>query len=175
MDTKSPGDFNQAVMELGAKVCKPKNPYCTNCPLLEKCLSFKEQNYLDRPVKLKKVKVSDVYIDYLLLVHSAGIVMQQRDDKSIWKNLYELPNITSDKLFVDFEHLNNLRSQYTNEEAEILFHKEIKHKLTHRKLHIRFFGCKLQKKAKTNFVTLKNIKSKPVPKPIETFLEEMSF
>ncbi len=175
MDKKCPGDFNQAVMELGAKVCKPKNPDCSNCPLLEKCLSFKEQNYLDRPVKSRKVKVTNVYIDYLLLGHSTGIVMQQRDDKSIWKNLYELPNVTSDNQFINFEHLNNLRSQYTNEEPEIFFQNEIKHKLTHRNLHIRFFWCNLQRKPKANFVTLKNIKAKPVPKPIETFLGEMSF
>ena len=42
VDDKSPGDFNQALMELGATVCTPKNPICSNCPLSIHCLAFKE-------------------------------------------------------------------------------------------------------------------------------------
>lgn len=38
-----PGDFNQAVMELGATVCSPKSPQCTNCPVQEICLAYKQK------------------------------------------------------------------------------------------------------------------------------------
>merc|ERR1712029_216302 len=42
VDPDRPGDFNQALMELGATVCTPKNPNCNKCPLKVQCLAFKE-------------------------------------------------------------------------------------------------------------------------------------
>ena len=40
VDTARPGDFNQSLMELGAKVCTPKNPGCHGCPVQDHCLAF---------------------------------------------------------------------------------------------------------------------------------------
>ncbi len=175
IDTKHPGDFNQAVMELGAKVCKPKNPDCQNCPLVEKCLSFEKQNFLQRPVKSKKIKILDIYIDYLLIESVKGIVMQQRNDKGIWKNLYEFPNVVSESEFKKFNHLSKLLKSYSKEEPNILFEKEIIHKLTHRNLHIRFFKCGIKKMPLQGFVPFEKIKSKPVPKPIEQAILESNY
>jgi len=170
IDKKNPGDFNQAVMELGAKVCKPKNPDCMVCPLQEKCLSFDKQNFLERPVKSKKVKVTDIFIDYLLIKNVNGIVLQQRDNKGIWKNLYEFPNVVSKSEFKNLSHLSKLLKSYSKEEADILFDNEIIHKLTHRTLHIRFFRCQIKENPLRDLVLFKDVDNKPVPKPIETFL-----
>ena len=167
IDTENSGDFNQAVMELGAKVCKPKNPDCQNCPLIEKCLSFEKQNFLERPVKSKKIRILDIYIDYLLIESIKGIVMQQRNDEGIWKNLYEFPNVSSPSLFKNFKHLAKLLKPYSKEDANIFFEKKIIHKLTHRILHIRFFKCVIKEMPLQCLVPFKDIKNKPVPKPIE--------
>lgn len=42
VDKKRPGDFNQAVMELGAIVCTPKSPQCQDCPIRSSCLAYME-------------------------------------------------------------------------------------------------------------------------------------
>ena len=42
VDPNRPGDFNQAMMELGATVCTPKNPSCSKCPVKSHCQAFKE-------------------------------------------------------------------------------------------------------------------------------------
>jgi A/G-specific adenine glycosylase len=42
VDDGNPGDFNQALMELGATVCTPKNPNCSICPISSHCLAFNE-------------------------------------------------------------------------------------------------------------------------------------
>ena len=173
IDEKNPGDFNQAVMELGAKVCKPKNPDCKNCPLNEKCLSLEQQNYLERPVKSKKVKVSDFYIDYVLIKNKTGIVMQQRDDSSIWRNLFEFPNVASEKKFKDLKHLNPLLNKYSIDIEELSFQKEVLHKLSHRNLHIRFFRYETQNIKNLEFISFKEAVTKAVPKPIELFLREI--
>src|SRR5690554_730198 len=51
-----PDIYNQAIMELGATICKPTNPDCENCPLLYKCISRKENTISLRPVKIKATK-----------------------------------------------------------------------------------------------------------------------
>lgn len=42
LNKEEPAEFNQAIMELGALVCKPKNPDCLNCPLKDTCMAFNE-------------------------------------------------------------------------------------------------------------------------------------
>jgi len=172
IDKRNPGDFNQAVMELGAKVCKPKNPDCENCPLQEKCLAFEKQNFLERPMKSKKVKVTNSYIDYLLIKNSKGVVMQQRDDTSIWRNLFEFPNVVSERKFLDLSHLNFLLKQYGVDKKHLSFQKEIIHKLSHRNLHIRFFRCEIKNTKEILFTSFEEALTKAVPKPIEDILRE---
>ena len=173
IDQKNPGDFNQAVMELGAKICKPKNPDCINCPLQEKCLSLENKTYLNRPIKSKKTKINNIYIDYILFINRNKIVIQQRDSRSIWKNLFEFPNVTSESNFKDLTHLNSLLKQYSKTIKPLLLQKEIVHKLTHRNLHIRFFRCEIPDINSSQFISLEEALKKAVPKPIEDFLKEI--
>lgn len=42
VDPERPGDFNQALMELGATVCTPKNPRCQDCPLSTSCVAYRK-------------------------------------------------------------------------------------------------------------------------------------
>ena len=53
-------DYAQALMELGALVCKPKNPICTKCPLLKDCKSFKENDF--KIIKKNKKKINKFYL-----------------------------------------------------------------------------------------------------------------
>jgi A/G-specific adenine glycosylase len=78
LDTRRPGDFNQALMELGATVCLPKNPQCLLCPLREHCLA-RAQGIEDQlpllPRRREAVKLSVV----LCLVERQGrVLMRQR-------------------------------------------------------------------------------------------------
>jgi len=171
IDKKNPGNFNQAIMELGAKICKPKNPDCSNCPLQEKCLSLENKTYLNRPIKSKKVKVKKLYIDYIIFKSQKGIIMQQRDTSSIWKNLFEFPNIVSENKFTDLTHLKPLLKKHSKNIDDLHLQKEIVHKLTHRNLHIRFFRCEIYDTNSSHFIPLKKALEKALPKPIDDFLK----
>ena len=59
---KRPGDFNQALMELGATVCTPKNPSCSSCPVSDHCLAYQEvkRHKDENKSKLANVKIEDV-------------------------------------------------------------------------------------------------------------------
>ena len=56
VDGERPGDFNQALMELGATVCRPKSPTCLICPLRVHCRATQESDPMIYPVKKKKTK-----------------------------------------------------------------------------------------------------------------------
>ena len=61
-----PGEFNQAIMEHGATICKPK-PDCDLCTLREYCFALKEKQTSNFPIKTKKTKVRDREINYLVI------------------------------------------------------------------------------------------------------------
>jgi len=120
IDKTNPGDHNQALMEIGALVCKPKNPDCINCPLQSKCLAFKHSTQLDLPVKLKKLKVKNITLNYLVVTNGESVVVKKRGKNDIWQGLYDFPidDEVGDKYPLDCE---------------------MKHVLTHRKIQAKFW------------------------------------
>jgi A/G-specific adenine glycosylase len=79
LDPGQPGAFNQALMELGATVCLPKNPLCLLCPVASACRAFAEGTAGELPVKLRRVE--PVQIESLLLVvrRRGHILLRQRE------------------------------------------------------------------------------------------------
>jgi A/G-specific adenine glycosylase len=51
-----PGEFNQALMDLGSSICTPTSPLCEECPLQAYCLAYQQGTQTDFPVKSKKAK-----------------------------------------------------------------------------------------------------------------------
>jgi A/G-specific adenine glycosylase len=68
VDPHRPGDFNQALMELGALVCTPKNPRCDDCPIREECLARQRGTVAERPVQKAKKKIPEVDVAVLVAV-----------------------------------------------------------------------------------------------------------
>ncbi|MDO8520368.1 MAG: A/G-specific adenine glycosylase [Deltaproteobacteria bacterium] len=92
LDEKNPGDFNQAVMELGATVCTPKNPRCTQCPVQKLCLAFKTGNAAALPVKTKKIiykKETNICFIYL---KNGKVLLQKREEGEILAGQWEFPS-----------------------------------------------------------------------------------
>ncbi len=92
-----PGDHNQAVMELGATVCTPKNPRCGDCPLARKCIAKTEGRIAELPEKSGKTKTRTRHFNYLLIEANGGIYLRKRTGKDIWQGLWELPLIETEK------------------------------------------------------------------------------
>lgn len=106
-----PGIFNQAMMEMGSLVCKPKNPDCQTCCLAQTCYALKHKVQDHLPLKTKKVKVKNLTINYFLLNRNDKIAIWKRPAKGIWANLHEFPNTEhysankSDNLICSVSHL----------------------------------------------------------------------
>ncbi len=92
-----PDLFNQAIMEFGATHCLPKNPGCEDCIFKRSCVAL-ANGWQDRlPVKSKKIKVRKRYFYYLVIEQSKKVLMRKREDKDIWKGLYDFPMVETER------------------------------------------------------------------------------
>ena len=94
---KRPGDFNQAMMELGATVCLPNGaPLCERCPAAPFCRAFQEGRTGELPVKAakkaRKVEVRTVY----LLFCQGRVALRRRGPRGLLAGLWEYPNELAD-------------------------------------------------------------------------------
>lgn len=156
------GDFNQAMMDLGSEICKPKNPLCRECPLNEDCLAFSLNKISEFPVKAKKTKAKDLELKYYFVHRNGQFLIQQRKDDFIWKKLFEFPPEISDAL-VPF----------------IVGMKTVSHKLTHKNLSIDIYNVEVQSEeiwnhfiAENNYLVtdVETSHDKSFPKPLETYI-----
>ncbi len=88
---KNPGDFNQALMELGALVCLPRRPDCPQCPLLSSCQALAQGRATERPIRKKKPKTVQVQMATGIALHQGKIFLQKRLQNDVWGGLWEFP------------------------------------------------------------------------------------
>lgn len=122
-----PGDFNQAMMEMGALMCMPRNPTCDLCPVRETCYAFEHKQQNQLPVKLKKVKVTQKQFHYVVFEHEGTFGLKERVGRGIWQGLFD---------FLLFE-TNDFQPDPVWGEMEPS--PVFKHVLTHQKIEARFY------------------------------------
>lgn len=92
LDPRRPADFNQAIMELGATVCLPKNPQCLLCPWREQCLARALGIEHELPVKLRKRDPIKLAIELLVVEKEGRVLLRQRGHaESRLAGFWELP------------------------------------------------------------------------------------
>ncbi len=146
LDKKHPARHNQAMMEMGATICKPVNPICIECPFAGDCVAYNKGVINQLPVKEKKLKVRIRYFNYLIIHDSSSVVISSRKEKDIWQGLFEFPLIESDFDLQTTDLLNNksfldlTRGKVQLENSSEL----IKHLLSHQTLFTRFRWLKVK-------------------------------
>ena len=173
--TKSPGDFNQAMMEYGALVCKPF-PDCAKCIFKINCISLKNNEVKLVPIKSKNKKKIKRYLNYLVFIDAhKKTLIKQRIKKDIWYKLFEFPLIEQDKLINDIK-TNNEFNNYLNENNIQIdkFEKDIhtiKHILSHQTLFISFHIINTKDKL-NNGVEISSLTNFTLPVPIIKFIDK---
>ena len=179
LDTKNPGDYNQAVMEFGATQCKPKNPYCIVCPLKDSCVALQKGKVDELPIKLKKTKVTKKHFNFLVLIsEDKETVFEQRTSKGIWQNLYQFPLIESDnEIVIDAFQNHPLVKDYfkTTDFSFSVFNNEpIVHKLSHQHLFTTFWIIDV-KALHIEGIPISEVKNYPTPILISNFIDTFGF
>lgn len=89
---ESPGDFNQAMMELGATLCLPKNPACSECPVHTECEARALEKQELFPVKTRKEKMEKTKTAAVVLTNPQGEVLIRRQPQNArWGGLWMFP------------------------------------------------------------------------------------
>ena len=162
MPENEAGHFNEAMMDLGSEICKPKNPLCVECPLNKDCVAFNLGKIQFFPVKTKKVKPTDLELTYYFVHFKNQFLIKQRNEDFIWKKLYEFPI----EIPLEFEKFN-------------VEQKTVLHKLTHKNLTIHINKVSLKslktlldfaKKEDFIITNLEESHQKSFPKPLENYI-----
>lgn len=145
MSGERPGDFNQAMMELGAMVCIPNGkPLCDSCPLQEQCLAHKEQCEQSYPTKAEKKKRTIEYRTVLIIKDAEKAAITKRPGRGLLAGMYEFPCMEG--TFTGEQVLEYLRSQG----LQPLHIKELgpaKHVFSHKEWHMQGFVIRVDELA----------------------------
>ncbi|NOT60268.1 MAG: A/G-specific adenine glycosylase [Acidobacteria bacterium] len=147
LDAQRPGDFNQALMDLGRTVCLPRNPLCVQCPVKKHCRAFKNQTQNLRPVKKQKAPLPTVRAAAAVLRDRKGrVLLIQRPPSGLLGGLWTLPggNCAAEESFADClrrvlpsEFGLTVSVQYEIATAQQTF--------THFHLLLRAYACEISK------------------------------
>ncbi|MDT0553981.1 A/G-specific adenine glycosylase [Urechidicola vernalis] len=177
IDSKNAAMHNQAIMEFGARMCKPQNPDCSICPLNESCVSLQKKKVKLLPIKEKKIKIKKRHLNYVALISSdKKTILKKRVGKGIWQNLYEFKLIESESKIEKADLLSDLFFTDVLNGKQIELTKfnndEIVHKLSHQHLFCTFWVVELDGEM-SNGVHWNSIDDYPVPILIHNFVEEL--
>jgi A/G-specific adenine glycosylase len=176
IDETSPGIYNQAIMDFGATICRPKNPLCGQCVQSADCVAFNNKFVNDVPVKQKVLKIKKRWLYYFVIENDEGVYIRKRDAKDIWQNLYEfvLLETETEQEEIAFQFLEELlqHQSYVLISTSEIFTQQ----LTHQRIAGRFLHVRLKKKLKLNghyrLVKKININEYAFPRLINSYLEK---
>ena len=169
IDVVNPGDFNQAMMDYGSMVCRPKKFQCHKCLFSINCKAFNSNTVMLYPLKEKRIKIKHRFLNYIFIItNDRKTLIKKRNGNGIWKNLYEFPLIETKKESSVNEIIKELDFKY----LKFISEKKIKHKLTHQQLNISFFTFKVSN-FDDDLTDIKALSNYPFPRPINKFISEL--
>lgn len=132
--------YNQAIMDFGATVCKPKGAVCEHCVLQMECFASRENSVSLLPVKIKSKASRNRYFHYFVIQEGDSILMNKRGESDVWANLYEFPLIET-STDIKLEELLEL-SEYQEYFAHVTlepYGDAIKQVLSHQNIYAKFY------------------------------------
>ncbi|MEM6281282.1 MAG: A/G-specific adenine glycosylase [Chloroflexota bacterium] len=138
-----PGDYNQALMELGQTHCRPKNPNCGACPVQAQCAAFANGTQSERPVKRKKAPTPHYDVAAGMVWNEAGqVLIAQRPLDGLLGGLWEFPGGKQEPGETLPECLKReLREELAMEVDVGEVFAVVKHAFTHFKITLHAFTC----------------------------------
>ena len=171
LDRANSASYNQAIMDLGATVCKPQNPLCDECLLKKNCFAYAQEMIGLLPVKSKKIVVKERFFNYYIFKCKDKVYIQKRTAKDIWQNLHE-PFLLEGDDKLNEDAFSNFHLQ--SKPVEI---GQSKQRLTHQIIVARFYlaEIKTQEKISENgwWVVVSELKNYAFPKTVVSFFKKI--
>ena len=140
----TPGDFNQAMMELGSEVCSPKKPSCSICPAHSWCMSYKSGEQEEFPPKKARQPAKKIEVSAAVILRNRKVYIQQRPIDGLMGGLWEFPGGKIEKN----ESQEDCLLREINEELGVNIEIQekimtIKHSYTKFRVTLHVFNCLL--------------------------------
>ena len=139
-----PGDYNQALMDLGRLICKPRNPLCADCPIRDHCLAFQHGTQNERPVKKAKAPTPHYDVAAGMIWNARGeLLIAQRPLDGLLGGLWEFPGGKQEAGETLPECLQRELREELAIEVEVgeLFTR-VQHGFTHFRITLHAFTCR---------------------------------
>ncbi len=128
------GDYNQALMDLGSRICIPRRPKCSECPITGWCESHRtECTHLYPPPKKKK-KSPEAHLACVIMRQQDQFLLGRRPDEGLWGGLWEFPTIA-------WGGGDDIRPIEKWSGTRLRRVGEIRHVLTHKIIHLSVFSA----------------------------------
>lgn len=138
---EAPDIFNQATMELGARICTPRNPSCVECPLLDHCESSIKGTTAQIPYKKPKSKPILKHLAFVQITKGAEVLIRQRPSEGIWGGLYEYPYFEFSGTGVpQFPSKECIWDSSCFESVPLIWEQQQLHKLSHQHFNAHLFS-----------------------------------
>ncbi len=128
-----PGDFHEALMDLGADICIPKTPRCRDCPLAPFCTALKEGRETELPHRKKKMPQREFFAACALVEKDGAYLLHKREEGML-AQMWEFPMALAE---TERESRNALALLLDAKPGEMIW--EYTHVFTHRIWHMRAF------------------------------------
>ena len=151
---RTPGDWNQALMELGATICTPRSPHCTSCPVKTWCRARTLGRAEDYPVVAPRRAVQRVR-RAVALIERAGRVLMTRREGALLDGLWEPPGVELSRRGAHASLSAELAARGIHARLEPTT-RRVRHTITHRLIEVQIWQGTLtgtvRRSAKTRFV-----------------------
>jgi len=162
------GEFNQALMELGALLCRPRNPQCLPCPVRPHCRAFEAgiQEVIPRP---KKATVQKIEAVVGVITHDDKVLIQKRPSRGLLAGLWELPGGKVERGEKPEAALaREIREELNARVRKTRFLAEADHSYTRYRVRLRAYRCLLWneprlKPGRQRWVRLRDLSAYPFP------------
>jgi len=179
----APSEFNQGMMELGATVCTPRNPLCSECPLATACVARLTLQTETIPYKAPKAKVPHHQIVVGIIFDESGrVLIAQRPETAMLGGLWEFPG---GKVELGEDYLHTIGRELDEELGVTVgqvqpFHT-LKHAYSHFKITMHAYTCRIQSgtpqprtSTRLQWVEITELHQFPFPKANRTLTQKLA-
>lgn len=132
--------FNQALMELGALICTPKQPKCLICPIQKHCEAYRENCVTEFPIQIKKIKKTQQKMAVLTVKKGEEILIIKRPPEGLMSNLWGFPTVLIEQEENKVARvLEYLETEFGLKGTVLLQKQGKKHVFTHLVWHMELF------------------------------------
>jgi A/G-specific adenine glycosylase len=113
------GDFTQALMELGALICRPKNPSCHQCPFQWDCQAYQNNKVDQFPVRIQKKKLPTRYTTaFIIRRDDQAILLRKRPQTGLLGGMMEVPTTNWENTKSE-NHVTHVKHTFTHFHLEV--------------------------------------------------------